>query len=62
TAGVVGLIAATTVRLVPAAITDLVGAMIAGAALAGLLAWRGRASIPVVMAGAALAGLLADLA
>lgn len=58
TAGVVGLIAATTLILLRAAITDLPALLIFAVGLLVLFRWKAKASIPVVVLGAALAGWL----
>ncbi len=58
TAGVVGLIAATTLILLRTAITDLPALLIFAVALLVLFRWKSKASIPVVVLGAALAGWL----
>jgi chromate transporter len=61
TAGVVGLIAATTIVLLRAAITDLPALLIFAVGLVVLFRWKSKASIPVVVLGAALAGWLFSL-
>jgi chromate transporter len=61
TAGVVGLIAATTIVLLRAAITDLPALLIFAVGLVVLFRWKSKASIPVVVVGAALAGWLFSL-
>ena len=58
TAGVVGIIAATAIRLLPTAVPDLWAAAVAVLALGVLLRWRSRAAIPAVVLAAGLAGLL----
>lgn len=58
TAGVVGLIAATTLVLLRAAITDLPALAIFAVGLLILFRWKSKLSIPVVVLAAALAGLL----
>jgi len=58
TAGVVGIIAATTVRLGFAAIGDVQAAVTALVALAILYAWKSRAAVPVVVFTAGFAGWL----
>lgn len=60
TAGVVGLIAATTIRLAPEAIPGPPQAVVAALALGVLLVWRRKRSIPVVLASCALAGVAWD--
>ena len=60
TAGVVGLIAATTVRLVPTSIPDVPAGVIAAIALAILWTWRSKMAIAAaVLLGGAL-GILAS--
>jgi chromate transporter len=61
TAGVVGLIAATTLILLRTAITDLPALLIFAVGLLVLFRWKAKASIPVVVLGAALAGWLFSL-
>jgi chromate transporter len=62
TAGVVGLIAATTVRLAPTAIPDVPAALIAAVALVILTVWRSKMAIAVAMlVGGALGMLVARL-
>jgi chromate transporter len=58
TAGVVGLIAATTLVLLRDAITDLPALVIFGAGLLVLYRWKSKLNVPVVVLAAALAGLL----
>ncbi|MCI0712795.1 MAG: chromate efflux transporter [Chloroflexi bacterium] len=58
TAGVVGLIAATTLVLLRDAITDLPALVIFGAGLLVLFRWKSKLNVPVVVLAAALAGLL----
>lgn len=58
TAGVVGLIAATTLGLLQTAITDVAALLIFTVGLVVVFRWKARLSIPVVVLGAALAGLL----
>ena len=58
TAGVVGLIAATTVGLVPTSIPDLPAGVIAAIALAILWTWRSKMAIAVVMLLAGALGFL----
>jgi len=57
TAGVVGIMAAATLGLVVAGVTDAWRAAIAVAGLLVLWRWRGRAAVPVVVLGGGLAGL-----
>jgi chromate transporter len=57
TAGVVGLIAATTIGLLRAAVTDLPAALICAAALIVLGRWKAKAAVAVVVLGAGLLGL-----
>lgn len=56
TAGVVGLIATTTVGLAYTAIPDFRAAAIAAAVLVVIYRWKSKAVIPLVMLGAGLAG------
>jgi chromate transporter len=58
TAGVVGLITATTLRLLLAGMTDVRPAVIFGLALLALWVWKAKAAVAAVMAGAGLLGLL----
>jgi len=58
TAGVVGLIAVTTVGLLRASLTGPLTLGIFALALAALFRWHSKFLIPLVIAGAALAGLL----
>ncbi len=58
TAGVVGLIAATTVGLLRAGLTHLVTVAIFAVAVGVLFRWNSKFLVPLVIAGAALAGLL----
>lgn len=58
TAGVVGLIAATTVGLVPTSIPDLPAGVIAAIALAILWTWRSKMAIAVVVLLAGALGFL----
>lgn len=58
TAGVVGLIAATTVMLLRVAITDIPTLLIFAAGLFVLFRWKSKMNVPVVVLAAALAGLL----
>ena len=61
TAGVVGLIAATTIVLLRAAITDLPALLIFTVGLVLLFRWTAKATIPVVVLGAGVAGWLFSL-
>ncbi len=58
TAGVVGLITATSIGLFRAAVTDLPALGIFVAALLAVYSWKAKAGIAVVMSGAGLLGLL----
>ena len=58
TAGVVGLIAVTTLGLLRTAISDVAGLGIFAAALLVLSRWKAKAAVAVVMLGAGLLGLL----
>ncbi|MCI0550688.1 MAG: chromate transporter [Anaerolineae bacterium] len=58
TAGVVGLIAVTTIGLFQAAVTDLPSLGIFIIALFALYRWKAKAIIPVVILGAGVVGLL----
>jgi chromate transporter len=58
TAGVVGLIAATTVHLFRAAVHGVSELLLFSAALVVLYIWKSKAAIAVVVIGAALLGLL----
>ena len=58
TAGVVGLIAATTVGLLRAGLTNLPTVAIFAVAVGVLFRWNSKFLVPLVIAGAALAGLL----
>jgi len=58
TAGVVGLIAATTLVLLRTAITDLPALAIFAVGLIILFRWKSKLNIPVVVIGAAVAGLV----
>jgi len=58
TAGVVGLIAATTIGLFQTAVTDLPSLAIFITALLALYRWKAKAIIPLVMLGAGVLGLL----
>jgi chromate transporter len=57
TAGVVGIMAATTVGLVRSGITDVPGACIAAVGLAMLWSWRSRAAVPLTVLAGGLLGL-----
>ena len=57
-AGVVGLIAVTTIGLFQAAVTDLPSLGIFVIALLALYRWKAKAIIPIVMLGAGIVGLL----
>ena len=56
TAGVIGLIAVTTVRLASTAITDAKSAAIAGVALLVFYCWNAKIAVPAVMLAAGVAG------
>lgn len=58
TAGVVGLIAITTVSLGIVAIPNLKAALIFGAALVVIYRWKNKLAIPAIVAGAGLLGWL----
>ena len=58
TAGVVGLIAATTVGLLRAGLTTLPTVVIFAVALGVLFRWNSKFLVPLVIAGAGVAGLL----
>jgi chromate transporter len=58
TAAVVGLIAATTVRLAPTAVPDVPAAVIAFAALVILVGWRSKMAIAAAMVAGGVLGLL----
>jgi chromate transporter len=58
TAAVIGLVAATTLQLGVAALTDLPTVLIFGSALAALYVWRAGAAVPVVILGAAAIGVV----
>lgn len=49
TAGVVGLVAATTIRLAPTAVPDVPAGLIAGGSLLALILWRSKMTIAVVV-------------
>lgn len=59
TAGVVGLIAATVVRLAPTTIPDIPGGVLAALALAVLMVWRSKAAIAGVVLASGVLGILA---
>jgi chromate transporter len=61
TAGVVGLIAATTIVLLRSAIVDLPALVIFGIGLFILFRWKSKMNVPVVVLGAAAAGLLVTI-
>jgi chromate transporter len=56
TAGVIGLIAVTTVRLAITTVTDAKSAAVAGVALLILYRWNANIAVPVVMLAAGVAG------
>jgi chromate transporter len=58
TAGVVGLIAATTVRLAPTAVPDVFAGVIAAAALLILTVWRSKMAIAAAVLSAGALGML----
>jgi chromate transporter len=58
TAGVVGLVVATTVRLVPTAIPDLPAGVIAGVALLVLVLWRSKMAVAMTIFSAGVLGML----
>jgi chromate transporter len=58
TAGVVGLVVATTVRLVPTAIPDLPAGVIAGVALLVLVLWRSKMAVAMTVFSAGVLGML----
>lgn len=58
TAGVVGLIAATTVYLLKAAIPDLTSLVILGIALVVLYQWKSKGAVAAVILGAGLLGII----
>jgi chromate transporter len=58
TAGVVGLVVATTVRLVPTAIPDLPAGVIAGVALLVLALWRSKMAVAMTVISAGVLGML----
>jgi chromate transporter len=59
TAGVVGLIAATTLALFPVAIHGLPTLLIFTVSLVALYAWRARAAVAAIVIGSGLVGLVA---
>lgn len=61
TAGVVGLIAATTIVLLRAAIVDIPALIIFGVGLFILFRWKSKMNVPVVVLGAAVLGLLVTI-
>jgi chromate transporter len=58
TAGVVGLIAATTLRLAPTSVPDVPAGLIAGAALVILTVWRSKMAIAAAVLSAGGLGML----
>lgn len=58
TAGVVGLITATSLLLAPIAIRGIAGAAIFGLALVALYVWRSGAAVAAVVGGAGVVGLV----
>jgi chromate transporter len=60
TASVVGLIAVTAIRLLPAAVPDVGAGLIFTGALAATVVWRARWALAAIMALAGLAGVLLD--
>jgi chromate transporter len=58
TAGVIGLVTATTIVLFGSAIANIAAAAIFGAALSVLYAWRAGLAMPVVVIGAGIAGVV----
>jgi chromate transporter len=58
TAGVVGLVVATTVRLVPTAIPDLPAGVISGVALLVLALWRSKMAVAMTVFSAGVLGML----
>jgi len=58
TAGVVGLIAATTVRLAPTSVPDVPAGLIAAAALLTLTVWRSKMAIAAAVLSAGALGML----
>jgi chromate transporter len=58
TAGVVGLIAVTTVTLARTAVPDLRAAAVGGAALLVAYRWKSRLAVPAIVLGAGVAGAL----
>ena len=58
TAGVVGLIAGTSIALMAVSIVSIATAMVFAVALAALFYFKAKFVIPLVVAGAALAGYL----
>jgi chromate transporter len=59
TAGVVGLIAATTIRLAPTSVPDIPAGLIAAAGLAVLFLWRSKMAIAAVVLASGVLGILA---
>ena len=62
TAGVVGLIAATTMGLLRASLTSLVTVAVFAVALGVLFRWHSKFLVPLVIVGAAVVGLLLQMA
>jgi chromate transporter len=61
TAGVVGLIAGTTIALFKVSVTDIPTLIVFAIALAALFYFKSKITIPLVVAGAALAGFVLSL-
>jgi chromate transporter len=59
TAGVVGLIVATTVRLAPTSVPDLPAAVIAALAFVLLVLWRSKMAIAAAVLSAGISGMIA---
>ncbi|MGH2785505.1 MAG: chromate efflux transporter [Actinomycetota bacterium] len=59
-ASVVGLIAVTAVRLLPAAIPDIGAGLIFAGALAGMILWKARWNVLGIMLAAGVAGFVLD--
>jgi chromate transporter len=59
TAGVVGLIVSTAVRLAPTSVPDLPAALIAGLAFSLLVVWRSKMAIAVAVLSAGVLGMIA---
>jgi chromate transporter len=62
TAGVVGLIAATTLGLLRAGLTSLATVAVFAVALGVLFRWHSKFLVPLVIVGAAVVGLLLQMA